>query len=88
MKSIFQIALAPEIISQSSIVILACRALFFYNSSFEIIYFAFFDAFSIAFILALCSLATLFSRALHIVDETYKSYIAGIAALASGYSIS
>jgi hypothetical protein len=48
---------APDIISTNSIVILACLALLYFKVNFYTISPAFLDAFSIAFILALCSQA-------------------------------
>jgi hypothetical protein len=48
---------APEMISTSSIVILACLALLYFSVNFYKISPAFLEAFSIAFILALCSQA-------------------------------
>jgi hypothetical protein len=51
---------APEMISHNSIVILACLALLYSKVNFSTIYPAFLEAFSIAFILALCSEAMLF----------------------------
>jgi len=54
---------APEIISTSSIVILACLALLYCKYSLSMISLAFFEAFSIAFILALYSEAALFNNA-------------------------
>jgi len=56
---------APEIISTSSIVILACLALLYCKFSLSMISLAFFEAFSIAFILALYSEAALFKKATH-----------------------
>jgi hypothetical protein len=47
-------AAAPEIISHNSMVILACLALLYSKVSLVKIYPAFLEAFSIAFILALC----------------------------------
>ena len=58
-----QTADAPEMISQSSIVILACLALLYSNVKAVKIYPAFLEAFSMAFILELCSEAMLFSMA-------------------------
>jgi len=61
---IFHTAAAPEIISHNYMVILACLALLYSKVSLVKIYPAFFEAFSIAFILALCSDAVLLSIAL------------------------
>ena len=58
-----QTAEAPEIISHSSMVILACLILLYSKVRLVKIYPAFFEAFSIAFILALCSEAMLLSMA-------------------------
>ena len=63
-----QRAEAPEIISQSSIVILACLALLYCKVSLSRISPAFFDAFCIAFILADCSEAALLRKATHMLD--------------------
>ena len=52
---------APEIISHNSIVILACLALLYSKVKASTIYPAFLEAFSIAFILELCSEAVLLS---------------------------
>ena len=52
-------------ISQSSVVILACLALLYCRVSFSKISLAFLEAFSIAFILADCSEAALFKKATH-----------------------
>ena len=59
-----QTAEAPEIISHNSMVILACRALLYSKVNFSRISPAFLEAFSMAFILELCSLAVLFKKAL------------------------
>lgn len=64
-----QRAEAPEIISTSSIVILACLAVLYCNLSLSTISPAFLEAFSIAAILALCSEAKLFKNATHKFDE-------------------
>lgn len=58
-----QTAAAPEMISQSSIVILACLALLYSRVRFSKISPAFLEAFSIAFIRELCSDAMLLSNA-------------------------
>lgn len=58
-----QTAEAPEIISHSSMVILACLILLYSKVRLVKISPAFFEAFSIAFILALCSEAMLLSMA-------------------------
>ena len=63
-KIMNQTAAAPEIISQSYIVILACLALLYSRVSLVTISPAFLLAFSIAFIRELCSDAMLFSMAL------------------------
>jgi len=65
MKPMYHKALAPDMISQSSMVILACLTLLYSRLSFPMISFAFLDAFSIAFILADYSEATLFKNATH-----------------------
>jgi hypothetical protein len=64
MEPIAHTAAAPEMISHNYIVIFACLALLYSNVSFYNISPAFFDAFSIAFILELCSEAMLLSIAL------------------------
>ena len=69
----FHKAEAPEIISQSSYVIFACLNELNCRVSFSEISFAFFDAFSIAFILALISEAALFKNATHKFDVRYNS---------------
>ena len=58
-----QSALAPEMISTSSMVILACLALLYCRVRASKISLAFLEAFSIAFILADCSEAALFRKA-------------------------
>ena len=58
-----QTADAPEMISQSSIVILACLALLYSKVKAVKISPAFLEAFSMAFILELCSEAMLLSMA-------------------------
>ena len=58
-----QTADAPEMISQSSIVILACLALLYSKVKAVKISPAFLEAFSMAFILELCSEAMLLSIA-------------------------
>ena len=75
---------APDIISQSSIVILAYLALLYCKLSLSIISLAFFDAFSIAFILALISEAALFRKATHKFEARYNSYIEGLLVFLSG----
>jgi len=80
----FHKADAPEMISTSSIVILACLALLYCRVSFSKISLAFFDAFSIAFILADCSEAALFKKATHKLDVTYNSYNAVLLVFLSG----
>jgi hypothetical protein len=60
----YQTAAAPDTISESSCVILLCLTLLKSSVSLSTIYPAFLDAFSIAFILELCSEAKLFKRAL------------------------
>ncbi len=64
MINVVHTAAAPEMISHSSMVILACLALLYSKVKFVKISPAFFEAFSIAFILALCSEAMLFNIAL------------------------
>jgi hypothetical protein len=63
-----QRAEAPEIISTSSIVILACLALLYFKVRPDNISFAFLEAFSIAFILADYSDAALLRNATHRFD--------------------
>ena len=75
---------APEIISHSSMVILACLALLYCKFSFSMISLAFLDAFSIAFILALCSEAALFRKATHRFEVKYNSYKALLLVFLSG----
>lgn len=60
----YHTAAAPEIISHSSMVILACLALLYSRVRASRISPAFLEAFSIAFIRALCSEAMLFRMAL------------------------
>lgn len=64
---------APEIISTSSIVILACLALLYLRVSLSKISPAFLEAFSIACILADYSEAALFKKATQRLEVKYKS---------------
>jgi len=79
-----QRAEAPEMISQSSMVILACLALLYYKSSLPLISLAFFDAFSMAYIRADISEAALFRKATHRLDVKYNSYNEGLLVFLSG----
>lgn len=75
---------APAIISHNSVVILACLDLLYISLRFPRISFAFFEAFSIAFILADYSEAALFKNATHKFDVKYNSYNAGLLVFLSG----
>jgi len=68
-----QRAEAPEMISTSSIVILACLALLYLRVSLSKISPAFLEAFSIACILADCSEAALLRKATQRFEVTYRS---------------
>jgi len=80
----FHKAEAPEIISHSSAVILACLNELNCKVSFSEISLAFLDAFSIAFILALISEAALFKKATQRFEVIYNSYNAGLLVFLSG----
>lgn len=73
LSQFFHKAEAPEIISISSMVILACLALLQTKVSLSNISPAFLEAFSMAAILELCSEALLFKKALQKILETYNS---------------
>ena len=75
---------APAIISHNSVVILAGLDLLYSSLRFPKISFAFFDAFSIAFILADYSDAALFKNATHKFDVKYNSYNDGLLVFLSG----
>ena len=82
--NIGQRAEAPEIISTNSMVILACLALLYCKFNFSTISFAFLEAFSMAFILALYSLAALLRKATQRLEVRYNSYNTGLLVFLSG----